>query len=148
MYLSDCIRLCSWKNIIHNLQKILYAKNCQQSYRKYKWNHLYNAMHVTQHIQQYWTFHINVIYVVEGTPVKYECDAAESKSYFCRIENFAYREINEWSLSNPQTWTFHINVLHATTVLNLVIRYGGSNKFLHKFFVIWYLKRCSMISNM
>ena len=30
----------------------------------------------------------------------------ESKMYFCKIENFAYREIIERSFSNPHPWSF------------------------------------------
>ena len=29
----------------------------------------------------------------------------ESNRYFCKIEIFAYGEINEWSFSNPTPWT-------------------------------------------
>ena len=29
----------------------------------------------------------------------------ESNMYFCKIENFAYGEINEQSFSNPHPWT-------------------------------------------
>ena len=34
------------------------------------------------------------------TPVKYECDANNLR-YFCKIENFAYGEINEGALVTP-----------------------------------------------
>ena len=39
------------------------------------------------------------------TPVKYECDAYNLTVIFCKIENFAFGEINERNLSNPHPWS-------------------------------------------
>ena len=41
----------------------------------------------------------------------------KSNSYFCKIENFAYGEINERSFSNPQPWSEHLPIQTPRTVL-------------------------------
>ena len=38
------------------------------------------------------------------TPVKYECDSKNLTRNICKIENYAYGEINEWSFRNPHRW--------------------------------------------
>ena len=39
-------------------------------------------------------------YCPPTTTTKDECDSQESESYFCKIENFAYREINMQTFRN------------------------------------------------
>ena len=66
----------------------------------------------------------------------------QSKRYFCKIENFAYGEINERSFSNPHLWTVIIIILDVNGTLAamlshtkpwysvkwyVVTRYGATN---------------------
>ena len=51
------------------------------------------------------------VYIWQVSP-QFSCDDAcqiwmwlkESNWYFCKIENFAYGEIKEWSFSDPHPW--------------------------------------------
>ena len=42
----------------------------------------------------------------------------ESNSYFCKIETFAYWEVNEWSFSkpHPRPIFLHINTINYSSV--------------------------------
>ena len=43
------------------------------------------------------------------TPVKYEWDSKNVAGTFCKIKNFAYRENDEWSLSNSHPRRINIS---------------------------------------
>ena len=65
----------------------------------------------------------------------------ESNSYFCKIENFAYGEINERSFSNPHPWSGSQLVCHSARCRSEIFfqeewRFDGSPLMSNKLFSI------------